>query len=84
MNAVRADLFLPVDEDLLDSTEDDVFATHEEIVAAIRDQDPERAAAAAETHVQRVRDAPDARPRGVGLAARPPEAPAPPRLPSTA
>jgi GntR family transcriptional repressor for pyruvate dehydrogenase complex len=55
MNAVRADLFLPVDEDLLDSTEDDVFATHEEIVAAIRDQDPARAAAAAETHVQRVR-----------------------------
>ena len=55
MNAVRADLFLPVDEDLLDSTEDDVFSTHEDIVAAIRDQDPARAAAAAETHVQRVR-----------------------------
>jgi GntR family transcriptional repressor for pyruvate dehydrogenase complex len=55
MNAVRADLFLPVDEDLLDSTEDDVFSTHQEIVAAIRDEDPERAASAAETHVQRVR-----------------------------
>ena len=55
MNAVRADLFLPVDEDLLDSTEDDVFSTHEDIVAAIRDQDPARAATAAETHVQRVR-----------------------------
>ena len=26
MNAVRADLFLPVDEELLDSTEDEVFA----------------------------------------------------------
>jgi GntR family transcriptional regulator, transcriptional repressor for pyruvate dehydrogenase complex len=56
MNAVRADLFLPVDQDLLDSTEDDVFATHEQIVAAIRDGDRERASLAAEAHVQRVRD----------------------------
>ena len=56
MNAVRADLFLPVEEDLLDSTEDDVFATHQQIVAAIRDGDSERAALAAETHVMRVRD----------------------------
>ena len=55
MNAVRADLFLPVDEDLLGSTEDEVFSTHEEIVAAIRAQDPARAATAAETHVRRVR-----------------------------
>ena len=55
MNAVRADLFLPVEEDLLDSTEDDVFATHQQIVAAIRDGDPGRAALAAETHVLRVR-----------------------------
>ena len=55
MNAVRADLFLPVDQDLLDSTEDEVFATHVDIVTAIRDQDPERASAAAETHVLRVR-----------------------------
>ena len=55
MNAVRADLFLPVDEELLDSTEDEVFATHEDIVAAIRDQHPKRAAVAAETHVKRVR-----------------------------
>ena len=55
MNAVRADLFLPVDEELLDLTEDDVFATHEQIVAAIREQDPERAAEAAESHVRRVR-----------------------------
>ena len=56
MNAVRADLFLPVDQDLLDSTEDDVFATHEHIVAAVRDGDPVRASLAAETHVLRVRD----------------------------
>ena len=56
MNAVRADLFLPFDEDLLDSTEDDVFATHEDIVAAIRDKDPERASAAATKHVRRVRE----------------------------
>ncbi len=55
MNAVRADLFLPVDEELLDSSEDDVFATHEQIVAAIREQDPGRAAAAAVSHVCRVR-----------------------------
>jgi DNA-binding FadR family transcriptional regulator len=55
MNSVRADLFLPVDQELLDSTEDEVFATHEDIVAAIRDRDPERAAVAAGTHVQRVR-----------------------------
>jgi GntR family transcriptional regulator, transcriptional repressor for pyruvate dehydrogenase complex len=55
MNAVRADLFLPVDQDLLDNTEDDVFATHEQIVAAIRERDAEAAAAAAATHVQRVR-----------------------------
>jgi GntR family transcriptional regulator, transcriptional repressor for pyruvate dehydrogenase complex len=56
MNAVRADLFLPVEEDLLDSTEDDVFATHQQIVAAIREGDAERAALAAETHVLRVRE----------------------------
>ena len=55
MNAVRADLFLPVDQDLLDSTEDDVFATHEQIVAAIRGGDAARAAAAAAAHVERVR-----------------------------
>jgi GntR family transcriptional repressor for pyruvate dehydrogenase complex len=55
MNSVRADLFLPVDQELLDSTEDEVFATHEDIVAAIRDRDPDRASAAAGTHVERVR-----------------------------
>jgi GntR family transcriptional repressor for pyruvate dehydrogenase complex len=56
MNAVRADLFLPVDEEILDSTEDEVFATHEYIVAAIADGDSGRASAAAETHVLRVRE----------------------------
>jgi len=56
MNAVRADLFLPVDQELLDSTEDDVFATHEQIVAAIREGDPVCASLAAEAHVQRVRE----------------------------
>jgi GntR family transcriptional regulator, transcriptional repressor for pyruvate dehydrogenase complex len=55
MNMVRADLFLPVDEDLLDSTEDEVFATHEEIVAAIHGRDGVLAAAAAAAHVERVR-----------------------------
>jgi GntR family transcriptional repressor for pyruvate dehydrogenase complex len=55
MNSVRADLFLPVDQDLLDSMEDEVFATHEDIVAAIRDRDPRGASAAAGTHVERVR-----------------------------
>lgn len=56
MNTVRADLFLPVDEDILDSTEDDVFATHEQIVAAIAAGDARRASAAAEAHVLRVRE----------------------------
>jgi GntR family transcriptional repressor for pyruvate dehydrogenase complex len=55
MNTVRADLFLPVDQELLDSTEEEVFATHEDIIAAIRDRDADRAAAAAGTHVERVR-----------------------------
>jgi GntR family transcriptional repressor for pyruvate dehydrogenase complex len=55
MNGVRADLFLPVDEDILDSTEDEVFATHERIVAAIADGDVAAASAAAEAHVLRVR-----------------------------
>ncbi len=41
MNAVCADLFLPVDQDLLDSSEDDVFATQEQIVATIRARDAE-------------------------------------------
>ena len=70
MNAVRADLFLPVDEDLLDTTEDDVFATHVDIVAAIRDQDPERASAAAETHVLRVRQLLTRALEASGIAAR--------------
>jgi DNA-binding FadR family transcriptional regulator len=56
MNAVRADLFLPVDQEMLDRTEDEVFATHEDIVAAIRDRDPARASLAAEAHVLRVRE----------------------------
>ena len=55
MNAVRADLFLPVDQELLDRTEDEVFSGHVEIVTAVRDRDPARAAAAAEAHVLRVR-----------------------------
>ena len=70
MNIVRADLFLPVDQELLDSTEDEVFATHEEIVAAIRDGDAELAAAAAAAHVERVRAARRPRARGSsGIAA---------------
>ena len=55
MNAVRADLFLPVDQELLDRTEEEVFSGHVEIVTAVRDRDPVRAAAAAEAHVLRVR-----------------------------
>ena len=56
MNAVRADLFLPVEQELLDRTEDEVFATHEQIVAAIRAGDPELASRAATMHVLRVRE----------------------------
>ena len=70
MNAVRADLFLPVDEELLDSTEDEVFSGHEEIVSAVRDRDLDRAAAAAEAHVQRVRDLMARALDASGLAAR--------------
>jgi len=70
MNAVRADLFLPVDEELLDRTEDEVFSGHEEIVVAVRDRDLPRAAAAAEAHVQRVRDLMARALDASGLAAR--------------
>jgi GntR family transcriptional repressor for pyruvate dehydrogenase complex len=70
MNAVRAVLFLPVDDELLDSTEEDVFSGHEEIVAAVRDRDVPRAAAAAEAHVQRVRDLMARALDASGLAAR--------------
>ena len=70
MNVVRADLFLPVDEEILDSTEDEVFATHEQIMAAIADGDPERAAAAAEAHVQRVRELVSRALEAAGISAR--------------
>ena len=70
MNVVRADLFLPVDEEILDSTEDEVFATHEQIVAAIAAGDPERAAAAAEAHVQRVRELVSRALEAAGISAR--------------
>jgi GntR family transcriptional repressor for pyruvate dehydrogenase complex len=55
MNAVRADLFLPVDQNLLLQSEHDVYATHESIVDAIRRQDPARADEAARAHVRQVR-----------------------------
>jgi DNA-binding GntR family transcriptional regulator len=67
---VRADLFLPVDEEMLDSTEDEVFATHEHIVAAIAGRDRARASAAAETHVLRVRELVDHALAASGISAR--------------
>ena len=55
MDAVRADLFLPVDQELFDESETDVYDSHAGIIAAIREHEPERAAAAAALHVERVR-----------------------------
>ena len=55
MNAVRAELFLPVDQELFEESEAGVYASHAAIVAAIRDRDPERAARAAREHTERVR-----------------------------
>ena len=78
MNAVRADLFLPVDQDLLDSTEDEVFATHVEIVDAVRERDPARASASAATHVLRVRQLLTRALEASGLGGAAPEAPARP------
>ena len=55
MSAVRAELFLPVDQDLLLHRETYVYDSHAAIVAAIRDRDPVRAAAAAAAHTEEVR-----------------------------
>ena len=49
MSAMRMELFLPVDQDLLQHRETYVYDSHAAIVAAIRDREPERAAAAAHT-----------------------------------
>jgi GntR family transcriptional regulator, transcriptional repressor for pyruvate dehydrogenase complex len=70
MNAVRADLFLPVDEEILDSTEDEVFSTHEDIVAAIASGDSGRASAAAVAHVLRVRELVERALEASGISAR--------------
>ena len=55
MDAVRADLFLPVDQELFDDSETDVYDAHAGIIAAIRARERERAAEAAAAHVERVR-----------------------------
>lgn len=55
MNDVRMELFLPVDPDIFLHREVQVYDAHEAIVAAIRDGDPERAAAAATAHVDDIR-----------------------------
>ena len=55
MSDVRADLFLPVDQDLLEHQESAVYDSHAAIVAAVRDRDPDRAAAAAVAHVEQIR-----------------------------
>jgi GntR family transcriptional repressor for pyruvate dehydrogenase complex len=55
MSAVRMELFLPVDQDLLIHRETYVYDSHAAIVAAIRAREPERAAAAASAHTEEVR-----------------------------
>jgi len=56
MDAVRSDLFLPVDQELFDESEAGVYDAHAGIIAAIRDRDARRAAEAACAHVARVRE----------------------------
>jgi len=55
MSAVRMELFLPVDQDLLLHRETYVYDSHAAIVAAIRKREPELAAAAAIAHTEEVR-----------------------------
>jgi GntR family transcriptional repressor for pyruvate dehydrogenase complex len=54
MNDVRAELFLPVDQALLEHRESFVYDSHAAIVAAIRERDAERAAVAAAAHVDQI------------------------------
>ncbi len=55
MSSVRAELFLPVDQALLENRDTYVYDSHAEIVEAIRRKDPDRAAAASMVHVEEVR-----------------------------
>jgi DNA-binding FadR family transcriptional regulator len=53
---VRAELFIPVDQALLENRQQEVNASHEAILAAIRDEDAEGAARAAKAHIEKVRE----------------------------
>ena len=56
MSSVRAELFLPVDQALLENRDTYVYDSHAEIVESIRDRDPERASTASLAHVEEVRE----------------------------
>jgi GntR family transcriptional repressor for pyruvate dehydrogenase complex len=56
MSSVRAELFLPVDQALLENRDTYVYDSHSEIVDAIRAADAERASAASMAHVDEVRE----------------------------
>ena len=55
MIAARGELFLPVDQALLEHSSGHVHASHEAIAAAIRDQDPALAAEQMRAHIEDVR-----------------------------
>jgi DNA-binding FadR family transcriptional regulator len=55
MIAVRGELFLPVDQALLEHSTEQVHSHHEAIVAAVRDREPRRAGDEMLAHVEHIR-----------------------------
>jgi GntR family transcriptional repressor for pyruvate dehydrogenase complex len=53
---VRAELFVPVDQALVEHRQQEINDSHEAILAAIRAQDAQRAAQAAAAHIAKVRE----------------------------
>ncbi len=54
MMAARGELFVPVDLDRLEEQAPQVHESHQAIIEAIRDQDPEKAAARMVEHIEMV------------------------------
>lgn len=52
MIAIRGELFLPVDQALYEHRTEDVHAFHKAIIAAVREQDPVRAAETMREHIE--------------------------------